>query len=96
VSSGCGTGKDVVFSWTAPSDGYFSFSTPNTEYDVTIALLSNTGTCSPALACDRGIANADVAYLERYANSGETLVIALESQEVGRFSLSIEPIAEPL
>jgi hypothetical protein len=95
VASGCGVGGDVVFSWTAPSDGYFAFSTPNTEYDVTLALIANTPNCFPALACDRGLAGGQVAYLEQYASLGETFFVALEGSDAGRFSLSIEPIELP-
>lgn len=94
VTSVCSAGKDVVFSWIAPSEGYFAFSTPNTEYDVSIALLAKTEDCSVSLAC--GVEKmAGAAYLEYYATLGEAFLIALESADTGRFSLTIEPLERP-
>lgn len=95
VITGCGVGKDVVFSWRAPHDGYYAFSAPNTEYDAVLALLADTQECSPSLACATGRAMSSGAYLERHLSRGETLKIALESTDTGRFSLMVGAIEQP-
>lgn len=95
VVTGCGVGRDVVFSWTSLEDGYYAFSAPNTEYDVTIALLADSSDCTASLACSRGLVGGDIAYVEQYAQAGETFLVAVEGQQVGRFSLSIEPLELP-
>jgi hypothetical protein len=92
VTTGCGIGKDVVFRWTAPDTGYFAFSAPNTNYDVSLSLFPNPDECHAPLTCNQGSVDGPSAYLEHFARVGETYLVALEGVDTGRFSLAIEPL----
>lgn len=95
VYTGCGQGVDVVAQWTAPRSGYYSFSTEGTEYPATLALFTGGTNCDAPEACGYGQFGGQSAYVEHYVTEGETYLIVLESQDVGRFVVNVTPIDSP-
>lgn len=90
----CGMGWDVVLRWTAPQSGVYAFSTENTAYNAALAIYEDGSDCSAPLACQWGYSPSG-SYLEHYAAAGETYLLAIESGDRGRFSLTVSGADSP-
>lgn len=97
-SSGLG-GEDVVYKWTSPGSGTYSFSTLGSDYDTVIYI---TESCiGDELDCNDDedyVSSVYTSVVDTFVASGETVIIVIDAYEVtetGNFMLNILPSYEP-
>lgn len=87
-----GNDEDVIFEWTAPDDGTYSFDTFGSSIDT---ILTLHGVCDgPELDCNDDAPSGGIqSYLEREMLMGETIYIILDGwNDAGDYLLNIEEI----
>ena len=85
------TGQEVYFTWTAPADGTYTFSTNGSDYDTVLAILDDCGVAGAELACDDDGGTGLQSSVTIPMTSGETVIIQLDAfgTNTGNYVLGI-------
>jgi hypothetical protein len=93
-------GEDVVYLWTAPEAGTYSFSTAASDYDTVLYVIENC--VGSELDCndDVDFASGDTTseITDLFIGEGESILVVIDSYEVfetGTYYLDITPTFEP-
>jgi hypothetical protein len=92
VYASCGTsgGRDITFTWTAPSSGVFSFDTVGSDYDTTLTLHEGGG-CMNEVACNDDTDGVQ-SHLTYDVAEGDVLGVVLDAYNgnaIGTYALNI-------
>ncbi|MEC8278297.1 MAG: hypothetical protein VX026_11300, partial [Myxococcota bacterium] len=92
-------GEDVVYQWTSPGTGTYTFSSAGSDYDTVLFILESC--VGDELACndDVDFVNADyTSQVDVFVPQGDTITIVIDAYEVtesGNYLLDIVPSYEP-
>jgi hypothetical protein len=90
-------GHDVTYSWTAPSDGCYGFSTNGSSYDTVLMLRDSCD--GTEIDCDDDGGLGITSYIEAELSSGTELLIVVDGYEdgiTGTYVLDIESLGESI
>jgi hypothetical protein len=88
----CGPdGPDVIYGWTAPADGDYTFSLAGSSYDTLLALWSPDCYGAP-LACNDNVANGAHSEIVASLVAGQPIVVIVDGflGDAGEYVLSID------
>lgn len=90
ASGSCGgTGRDVAYTWTAPSAGRYTFSAAGSEFNP--VLYTRTGTCTGAQSsCNAATAGSATTTLDLTAGQDVVIYVDSTGTAAGPFTLSIQ------
>ncbi len=88
-SSGSAGAEDLAFSWTAPSNGTYTFDTDGSIYDTVLYVLD--GTCSGAeIACDDDSGAGTQSSITLNLSAGQTVIVVVDGYGgAGDFVLNV-------
>ena len=92
---GWGDGADLLFSWRAPADGVYSFSTAGSSFDTLLTLYA--GLCVEVLACNDDFDDLSSA-VDAELRAGDEVVVAVDlygEASGGTYALTIAEGALP-
>jgi hypothetical protein len=92
---GWGDGADLLFSWRAPADGVYSFSTAGSSFDTLLTLYA--GLCVEVLACNDDFDDLSSA-VDAELRAGDEVVLAIDlygEASGGTYALTIAEGALP-
>lgn len=90
-----GDGGDLLFSWRAPADGVYSFSTADSSFDTLLTLYA--GLCVEVLACNDDFDDLSSA-VDAELREGDVVVLALDlygEADGGSYTLTVAEGALP-
>lgn len=87
------TAKDIVYQWTAPATGEYSFDTNGSDYDTMLYLLNGTTCTDTELACDDDAGDGTNSLLTATLTAGQTILVVVDgfNTDEGNFILNITP-----